>query len=115
MDSPESHVGSGKENLMDCPRDGGTKSLSVPSWVWAGRIGSALTIAAALILAIVHAPSMRMLFILWTCSNSLWFWYALRLNSGSLMSAQVVFLMIDAVGIVHYWIMGNTLWMRIFN
>ena len=89
--------------------------VSAPLWVWAGRVGSALTIAAALPLAIVHVPPMRWLFVAWACSNALWLWYGWRLGSWSLMSAQAVFLMIDAVGITHYWIFGNVLWMRIFS
>lgn len=90
-------------------------ALSKPLWVWAGRVGSALTIAAAVILAIVHNPPIRYLFLVWTCSNTLWFWYGWRLGSGSLMSAQSVFLVIDAVGVTHYWILGNALWIRIFS
>ena len=89
--------------------------VTAPLWVWAGRIGSALTIAAALVLALIHHPSMRWLFVAWTGSNLFWLWYGWRLGSGSLISAQLVFLLIDAVGIAHYWILGNTLWMRIFG
>ncbi|WP_226859368.1 hypothetical protein [Acidithiobacillus albertensis] len=89
--------------------------VPVPLWMWAGRAGSALTIAAALILAIVHNPSMRWLFVIWTISNALWLWYGWRIGSGSLVSAQVVFLVIDALGISHYWILGNALWMRMFS
>lgn len=92
-----------------------SRVVAAPLWVWAGRIGSALTIAAALILAIVHIPPMRWLFAAWTCSNALWFWYGWRLSSGSLVSAQAVFLVIDAVGVAHYWILGNALWMRMFS
>lgn len=90
-------------------------SVAAPLWVWAGRAGSALTIAAALILAIVHNPSMRWLFVLWTLSNALWLWYGLRIGSGSLAAAQVVFLGIDALGIAHYWILGNAVWVKMFG
>lgn len=80
--------------------------FEVPAWIWAGRIGSFLTIAAALVLALDHAPPMRWLFLAWTASNSLWLWYGWKLESGSLISSQSVFLIIDAVGMAHYWILG---------
>ncbi|WP_291521804.1 hypothetical protein [Acidithiobacillus sp.] len=89
--------------------------VAVPLWVWAGRAGSTLTIAAALILAIVHIPPMRWLFVMWTISNALWLWYGWRMGSGSLVSAQAVFLAIDTLGVTHYWIVGNALWMRMFS
>ncbi|MDD2749144.1 MAG: hypothetical protein PHX24_03575 [Acidithiobacillus sp.] len=65
--------------------------VSAPLWIWAGRIGSALTIGAALILAVVHDPAMRWLFVAWTISNALWFWYGRKMGSGSLVASQVVF------------------------
>lgn len=92
-----------------------TRKISAPSWIWAGRAGSAFTIGAALILALVHDPSMRGLFVAWTLSNALWLWYGLKINSGSLVSAQVVFLVIDVVGITHYWILGNSAWLKLFG
>jgi hypothetical protein len=89
--------------------------FAAPTWVWAGRAGSFLTIAAALVLAVDHAPPMRWLFIVWTISNALWFWYGWKIGSGSLVSAQIVFLIIDVVGITHYWILGNTIWLNLFG
>lgn len=88
---------------------------SQPLWVWAGRAASAITIGAALILALIHYPSMRWLFVAWSISNMLWLWYAVKLRSGSLMSAQSVFLIIDVVGMTHYWILGSKIWMGIFG
>ena len=92
-----------------------TRKISAPPWIWAGRAGSAFTIGAALILALFHDPSMRGLFVAWTLSNALWLWYGLKINSGSLVSAQVVFLVIDVVGITHYWILGNSVWLKLFG
>lgn len=87
----------------------------VPLWIWAGRIGSFLTIFSAIILAIIHHPEMKWLFTIWTLSNFLWLWYGIKLDSGSLVASQIVFLMIDIIGVTHYWIIGNYSWHQLFG
>ena len=99
------------ENAVDGSRPLRT---STPPWIWAGRLASALTIMAAWILASAQVQPMRLLFLIWTCANVLWIWYGWRLRSWPLVAAQVVFLSIDLVGIVHYWILGDTQWARLF-
>lgn len=87
----------------------------MPAWVWAGRIGSFLLIVAAIVLALDHYPPMRWLFLAWTISNSLWIWYGWRMNSGSLVSSQIVFLVIDVVGMLHYWVLGQHHWLALLH
>ena len=78
-------------------------SLDRRPWVWGGRVASLLTMALALILALDRHPAMDYMFIGWTFTNVLWMWYALELPSWPLLWSQVVYLIVDFVGLVHWW------------
>jgi len=69
----------------------------------AGWIASAITIACALILAVDRAAPMRWLFVAWSVANTLWVLYGWGIRSGSVLSSQVVFCVIDVIGLIHYW------------
>ncbi len=70
---------------------------------FAGWIASAITIACALILAVDRAAPMRWLFVAWSVANTLWVLYGWGIRSGSVLSSQVVFCVIDVIGLIHYW------------
>ncbi len=69
----------------------------------AGWIASLITIACALTLAVDRAAPMRWLFIAWSVSNTLWVFYGWGIRSGSVLASQLVFCVIDLIGLVHYW------------
>jgi len=46
---------------------------------------------------------MRWLFVGWSIANTLWVFYGWGIRSGSVLSSQLVFCLIDVAGMVHYW------------
>ncbi|WP_248885875.1 hypothetical protein [Acidithiobacillus acidisediminis] len=82
-------------------------SVSQPSYGIraSGWVASAITILCALVLAIDHAAPMKWLFLGWSVANTLWVLYGWGIRSGSVLSSQLVFCLIDVVGMVHYWIL----------
>ncbi len=46
---------------------------------------------------------MRWLFVAWSVSNTLWVFYGWGIRSGSVLSSQIVFCIIDVIGLIHYW------------
>ncbi len=74
-------------------------------WViWTGRVAAICNIVAAAWMAVLPDPSMRWLFVLWSISNVLWVYHGIGKNSGSLVLSQSVFLLIDVIGLVHWWV-----------
>lgn len=81
------------------------KGIAAKVTDYAGWVASCITIVCAIVLALDgHAP-MRWLFVGWSVSNTLWVFYGWRINSMSLLSSQLVFCLIDVVGMYHYWIL----------
>lgn len=76
-------------------------------WVtkFSGGIASFLTIVCAIALAVDRHAPMRWLFVAWSVANSLWVFYGWRIRSGSLLTSQLVFCLIDVAGMYHYWIL----------
>lgn len=71
----------------------------------AGWVASTITILCALVLAIDKQAPMRWLFVGWSIANCLWVVYGWGIRSGSVLSSQLVFCLIDIIGMYHYWIL----------
>ncbi|MEY2341408.1 hypothetical protein AB4090_04770 [Acidithiobacillus sp. IBUN Pt1247-S3] len=76
-----------------------SRTLSIAGWV-----ASIITIACALVLSLDGNPPMRWMFVAWTISNVLWVWYGAGIKSGQVLASQAVFVLIDVIGLVHYWL-----------